>query len=438
MADPIAANKEREGLTATQEGFIERTERLLKIFHQRSHIHDGLKNLSDQEVIRKVREAPTKLKKSAQTFLKRLRKFGVKLDDHGDVDYRAVQEANVVKELQKNETLVKLTLMQADLEFEYPQKLEKMRVKADILRLVEEEEAKLKSIAQQKEMDELSKKVLTYEEYFSASPAAETQRLSDTRNLMGESKKDTKYEQFVQQKASSHLFENDLVEQAYKFWENDEDKAERLKKIWLDLKRKNALGGVEARTTEEQDQLSEEIVELTRKIRFRIDQELVRRNIEPLFKENYRAYDKEEFLIDADMEFSKIKHLLEKNPKILKEDPLLGIDYLKIINLIKRKKLVENSSNHYDPADQIDSTYLDLATIDREQALQKAREEEKFRREMQMEAQTSSAGERLQLEDTEADQSVRSAKKREERDKQKLLKQFDALAEQYEKSTSII
>jgi hypothetical protein len=37
----------------------------LQIFHQRSHIHDGLKNLSDREIILKVREAPTKLKKSA-------------------------------------------------------------------------------------------------------------------------------------------------------------------------------------------------------------------------------------------------------------------------------------------------------------------------------------------------------------------------------------
>lgn len=65
VKDPIAANKDREGLSAMQEGFIERTERLLQIFHQRSHIHDGLKQLSDKEVIRKVREAPTKLKKSA-------------------------------------------------------------------------------------------------------------------------------------------------------------------------------------------------------------------------------------------------------------------------------------------------------------------------------------------------------------------------------------
>jgi hypothetical protein len=70
-----------------------------------------------------------------------------------------------------------------------------------------------------------------------------------------------------------------------------------------------------------------------------------------LFKENYRAYDKEEFLLDSDVEFSKIKRLLEKNPKILREDPLLGVDYLKIINLIKRKKLAEYSSNHFNPAD---------------------------------------------------------------------------------------
>ena len=105
---------------------------------------------------------------------------------------------------------------------------------------------------------------------------------------------------------------------------------------------------------------------MTRKVRFRIDQELVRRNIDPIFKENYRAYDKEEFLIDSDMEFSKIKKLLEKNPKVLKEDPLLGIDYLKIINMIKRKKLAEMTSDHYNPADAIDSTYIEIDEIDRE------------------------------------------------------------------------
>ena len=87
---------------------------------------------------------------------------------------------------------------------------------------------------------------------------------------------------------------------------------------------------------------------------------MARRNIDPLFKENYRAYDKEEFLIDSDIEFYKIKKLLEKNPKMLKDDPLLGLDYLKIINMIKQKKLVELSSNEFLPADSIDATFYDI------------------------------------------------------------------------------
>jgi hypothetical protein len=44
----------------------------------------------------------------------------VKLDDNGEVDFANVNDEHVLKELKKNEPLVKLTLMQADLEFEYP------------------------------------------------------------------------------------------------------------------------------------------------------------------------------------------------------------------------------------------------------------------------------------------------------------------------------
>jgi hypothetical protein len=72
-------------------------------------------------------------------------------------------------------------------------------------------------------------------------------------DLLGNSNRDTSFEDYASEKTSKYLFDNDLLETAYKFWENDQDKYERLKKIWLDLKRKNALGGVEARTTEEQD-----------------------------------------------------------------------------------------------------------------------------------------------------------------------------------------
>lgn len=49
-------------------------------------MHDGLKNLSDNELIAKVREAPTKLKRNAKEFLKKLNKYGVELDENGDLD----------------------------------------------------------------------------------------------------------------------------------------------------------------------------------------------------------------------------------------------------------------------------------------------------------------------------------------------------------------
>lgn len=124
-----------------------RAERLLEVFHQRSHVHDGLKNLTDKEVIMKVREGPKKLKRVTTSFLKKLRKYKVQLDEHGEIDTSKVTDQNIIKSLKNHETIVKLTLMQADLEFEYPQKLEKMLIKSDILKLVEEEELKLKNIA---------------------------------------------------------------------------------------------------------------------------------------------------------------------------------------------------------------------------------------------------------------------------------------------------
>lgn len=43
--------------------------------------------------------------------------------------------------------------MQADLEFEYPQKLEKLMVKADLLKWLDEEEEKLKNIALEEFME---------------------------------------------------------------------------------------------------------------------------------------------------------------------------------------------------------------------------------------------------------------------------------------------
>ena len=144
-----------------------------------------------------------------------------------------------------------------------------------------------------------------------------------------------------------------MLDLEYKFWETQEDKFLRLKKIWINLKRKNALTdnsySDEFKNTREHHDLVKNIVEITRKMRWRVDQEMVSRHLEPIFKENYYSYTKDEFMIDAEFEFYKIKNLLSKNPRLLREDPVLSVDYLRIINLIKQKKMLERSSDKFDP-----------------------------------------------------------------------------------------
>lgn len=71
--------------------------------------------------------------------------------------------------------------------------------------------------------------------------------------------------------------------------------------------------------------------------------------MEPVFKDFYSGkYEKDEFLLDVDVEFSKVKRLLEKHPTALKDDPTLSVDYLKIIGLIKGTRMLEDTSEPYD------------------------------------------------------------------------------------------
>lgn len=119
----------------------------------RSQIHDGLKHLSNAEILQKVVESPTKLKKSHKGFLQLLHKHGVTLDENGDPDYSDVKNEHVLAELKKKERLVRITLMLEDMEFEYPQKLEKIMIKSNILSWLDDEEEKIKSLAMQAQSD---------------------------------------------------------------------------------------------------------------------------------------------------------------------------------------------------------------------------------------------------------------------------------------------
>lgn len=77
--------------------------------------------------------------------------------------------------------------------------------------------------------------------------------------------------------------------------------------------------------------------------------------------------------MDHEVEFSKIKSLLDRHPKVLREDPIIGMDYLRMINLIRKKRLLEQTLDPNDPQNIHESHYYD---IDGE-ALKKALREER-------------------------------------------------------------
>lgn len=62
-----------------------------------------------------------------------------------------------------------------------------------------------------------------------------------------------------------------LLEAQYKFWESQEDKEARLKKVWIDLKKKHALGGIDVPTHEENLEVNKKITDLIRRVRWRVD-----------------------------------------------------------------------------------------------------------------------------------------------------------------------
>jgi len=150
-------------------------------------------------------------------------------------------------------------------------------------------------------------------------------------------------------------------------------------------------------------------VDLTRRIRWRVDQELTKRSFDPLFKENYYSYDKEEFLLDADFEFVKIRHLLNKSPKMLKEDPILNIDYLKVINLIKKKKLLERTTDLFDPTSAAAVHHYDVDQSERFLKMRAEQQRRKFLENYEEGNEISGGG--LDNFDRDLDDQVKEQKK---------------------------
>ena len=153
--------------------------------------------------------------------------------------------------------------------------------------------------------------------------------------------------------------------------------------------------------------------------------------MEPLFKNLYaNKYEKEEFLLDADMEFFKVKKLLDKNPNVLKDDPLISIDYMKIISLLKRKKLFEDTSDQFDPENSYNAVWSNLSDLKRDELMKQRQSIMKYSKEsVTAEVSMNMAD----AADESRESNVKKAKKKELQEQRQIIQQFDKLAGKFEK-----
>ncbi len=134
------------------------------------------------------------------------------------------------------------------------------------------------------------------------------------------------------------------MEISYEFWESIEERAKRLEGIWQLLKKdKEAKELSEAQL---HDAIGQAVSKL-RSLRWKVDQMLEKDNVDPIFKEHYLTYTREEFLFDTEVNYHKIKALVNRAPKQLQQDPEVGPYFKEIFKLLKKVEVPEDSSPGY-------------------------------------------------------------------------------------------
>lgn len=177
-------------------------------------------------------------------------------------------------------------------------------------------------------------------------------------------KKNISYEEYLKDNSQTFLFDKDILDMNYEYWETPEEKEERLRIKWIESKQKylsnlemtNKIVEEESiklpKSSVEADkniqELSNELCKMIRDLRMKIDQNLIKLNKHPLFSSNYKYYSGDEFMIDTDHEFYKIKKFLQNDKENIIKDPEIGHRYNELLETLKRKKVLENTYvEHY-------------------------------------------------------------------------------------------
>jgi hypothetical protein len=208
-----------------------------------------------------------------------------------------------------------------------------------------------------------------------------------------------------------------LLSEQYHYWEDSNEKETRLRELWIKSKRRHL-------TQENEDiiKLNESIAETVRSLRLKIDQQLIKNRKHPAFGANYKNYNKNDLMIDADIDFHKIKNFLKNEPHIIKQDPEIGYRYEELIKTLKRKKVIENSVPRFG-AEALDDYFVEGAKDEELEDLPV--EEETGAEDSLAERMKSITSTYANEQDLVASKSISQVEDKIEKAKQKIVAEFE-------------
>lgn len=312
--------------------FIENTQNMFNMYYERAATLDRLSGLKSNEIMQVVAPRPKKLKKESKELLTKLKKYNITLDAKGDVDYSGCPYPHVVKKLQQN-PLVKIALLQEDLEYEFPHKEVQMELARKIREDYDEYKKESERIRKANVVEERDDSIASddspfHKQYNISYPKADIQKDGGKKEAI----------------PTQNMNDQDLLspEATYRVFETYQERTARLEKKWLKNRLASLEPGVEKPSAEEQQNLIEQAIDKLRRVKYLVDQKNLE-NAKDLIFEEHKVFTKDEMLADSEAPAEKLIHYL-KNPedkrRLTQTDE---IDDDKMIRMIARKNIVEDT-----------------------------------------------------------------------------------------------
>ena len=319
------------------EEFIVNTQNMFSQYYKRAAVFDRLSGLDDQQIMRTVRETPTRIKRFSKALLKKLAKYKINLDKNGEVDYSQCPFPNVVNKL-KNNPLVKISLIQKDLNFEYPH-LEIQRELAKKIKAEFQEYQVLKEeiLGPVEEAVKDESKSSDFDKFSKFEYQGQEHEVKKQLSAKEEEEKDPN------KKYSSLDYE---PESTYKWFETYEERRLRLEKKWLENRLASFESGLEKSSNVEQVNNINGAIEKLRRIKYLVDQEALK-NAQELFFDEHKVLSKEDILIDADIKMEYLHYYAKVPSERKRMTARLEIDDDKIHRIIKRKEILEDTTEPF-------------------------------------------------------------------------------------------